>query len=132
MFLLLLSAYHAGLNDKLRSSVLDSWISSKIQVVVATVAFGYDCIYNLNCCFLFFFLLGVWVRGIDLIAPVHDCYCDVLASLSFIYAFGAYSGAWTVIVLLVSVQDGMKLNYHLFKRTLTIIFCFFFFSPCWR
>lgn len=33
-------AYHAGLNNKLRSSVLDDWISSKIQVVVATVAFG--------------------------------------------------------------------------------------------
>ncbi|WJZ97671.1 hypothetical protein VitviT2T_016258 [Vitis vinifera] len=36
------AAYHAGLNNKLRSSVLDDWISSKIQVVVATVAFGYD------------------------------------------------------------------------------------------
>ncbi|XP_060674815.1 ATP-dependent DNA helicase Q-like 3 [Ziziphus jujuba] len=35
------AAYHAGLNDKLRSSVLENWISSKIQVVVATVAFGY-------------------------------------------------------------------------------------------
>lgn len=34
------AAYHAGLNDKLRSSVLENWISSKIQVVVATVAFG--------------------------------------------------------------------------------------------
>ncbi|XP_031374912.1 ATP-dependent DNA helicase Q-like 3 isoform X2 [Punica granatum] len=34
------AAYHAGLNDKLRSSVLDDWISSKTQVVVATVAFG--------------------------------------------------------------------------------------------
>ncbi|KAK4755943.1 hypothetical protein SAY87_009700 [Trapa incisa] len=34
------AAYHAGLNDKLRSSVLDDWISSRIQVVVATVAFG--------------------------------------------------------------------------------------------
>ncbi|XP_047319618.1 ATP-dependent DNA helicase Q-like 3 [Impatiens glandulifera] len=34
------SAYHAGLNNKLRSSVLDDWISSKTQVVVATVAFG--------------------------------------------------------------------------------------------
>lgn len=34
------SAYHAGLNSKVRSSVLDDWISSKIQVVVATVAFG--------------------------------------------------------------------------------------------
>lgn len=34
------AAYHAGLNNKLRSSVLDGWISSKIQVVVATVAFG--------------------------------------------------------------------------------------------
>ncbi|XP_058078789.1 ATP-dependent DNA helicase Q-like 3 [Magnolia sinica] len=32
------AAYHAGLNNKLRSSVLDDWISSKIQVVVATVA----------------------------------------------------------------------------------------------
>ncbi|KAL5716190.1 DNA helicase [Ranunculus cassubicifolius] len=34
------AAYHAGLNNKLRSSVLDDWLSSKIQVVVATVAFG--------------------------------------------------------------------------------------------
>ncbi|XP_010261815.1 PREDICTED: ATP-dependent DNA helicase Q-like 3 isoform X2 [Nelumbo nucifera] len=34
------AAYHAGLNSKLRSSVLDDWISSRIQVVVATVAFG--------------------------------------------------------------------------------------------
>ena len=36
-----LSAYHAGLNSKLRSSILDDWISAKTQVVVATVAFGY-------------------------------------------------------------------------------------------
>lgn len=34
------AAYHAGLNNKVRSSVLDDWLSSKIQVVVATVAFG--------------------------------------------------------------------------------------------
>ncbi|XP_019415159.1 PREDICTED: ATP-dependent DNA helicase Q-like 3 isoform X3 [Lupinus angustifolius] len=34
------AAYHAGLNNKVRTSVLDDWISSKIQVVVATVAFG--------------------------------------------------------------------------------------------
>lgn len=34
------AAYHAGLNNKLRSSVLEDWLSSKIQVVVATVAFG--------------------------------------------------------------------------------------------
>ncbi|KAI3447100.1 hypothetical protein Pfo_003765 [Paulownia fortunei] len=34
------AAYHAGLNSKLRSSVLDNWLSSKTQVVVATVAFG--------------------------------------------------------------------------------------------
>ncbi|XP_057969237.1 ATP-dependent DNA helicase Q-like 3 [Malania oleifera] len=34
------AAYHAGLNNKMRSLVLDNWISSKIQVVVATVAFG--------------------------------------------------------------------------------------------
>ncbi|RDY08433.1 ATP-dependent DNA helicase Q-like 3 [Mucuna pruriens] len=34
------AAYHAGLNNKMRTSVLDDWISSKINVVVATVAFG--------------------------------------------------------------------------------------------
>ncbi|KAK0603270.1 hypothetical protein LWI29_003257 [Acer saccharum] len=39
---ILCAAYHAGLNNKLRSTVLDNWISSKIQVVVATVAFGYE------------------------------------------------------------------------------------------
>lgn len=42
-----ISAYHAGLNDKLRSSVLENWISCKIQVVVATVAFGYGFLYDL-------------------------------------------------------------------------------------
>uniref|UniRef100_A0A2N9I5F3 ATP-dependent DNA helicase n=1 Tax=Fagus sylvatica TaxID=28930 RepID=A0A2N9I5F3_FAGSY len=36
----------AGLNNKVRTSVLDNWISSKIQVVVATVAFGYDRLLN--------------------------------------------------------------------------------------
>ncbi|KAI4294801.1 hypothetical protein MLD38_040877 [Melastoma candidum] len=36
------AAYHAGINDKLRSSVLDNWLSSRIHVVVATVAFGYS------------------------------------------------------------------------------------------
>jgi len=36
-----LIAYHAGLNSKVRSSVLDDWLSSRTQVVVATVAFGY-------------------------------------------------------------------------------------------
>ncbi|XP_047172255.1 ATP-dependent DNA helicase Q-like 3 isoform X3 [Vigna umbellata] len=35
------AAYHAGLNNKMRTSVLDDWISSKIKVIVATVAFGY-------------------------------------------------------------------------------------------
>nr|XP_004488080.1 ATP-dependent DNA helicase Q-like 3 [Cicer arietinum] len=34
------AAYHAGLNDKMRTSVLHDWISSNIKVVVATVAFG--------------------------------------------------------------------------------------------
>ncbi|PKA49572.1 ATP-dependent DNA helicase Q-like 3 [Apostasia shenzhenica] len=35
------AAYHAGLNSKKRSAVLDDWLSSRMQVVVATVAFGY-------------------------------------------------------------------------------------------
>ncbi|XP_041999047.1 ATP-dependent DNA helicase Q-like 3 isoform X1 [Salvia splendens] len=34
------SAYHAGLSSNVRSSVLDDWISSRTQIVVATVAFG--------------------------------------------------------------------------------------------
>lgn len=34
------AAYHAGLNSKLRTTVLDDWLSSRIQVVVATIAFG--------------------------------------------------------------------------------------------
>ncbi|KAL8503170.1 hypothetical protein ACS0TY_022060 [Phlomoides rotata] len=42
------AAYHAGLNSKLRSSVLDDWISSKTQVVVATVAFGYSLFFLLK------------------------------------------------------------------------------------
>ncbi|KAM0912173.1 hypothetical protein ACQ4PT_012885 [Festuca glaucescens] len=36
------AAYHAGLNSKVRSAVLDDWLSSRTQVVVATVAFGYS------------------------------------------------------------------------------------------
>lgn len=32
----------------MRTSVLDDWISAKIQVVVATVAFGYDCLSILH------------------------------------------------------------------------------------
>ncbi|XP_020090224.1 ATP-dependent DNA helicase Q-like 3 isoform X5 [Ananas comosus] len=34
------AAYHAGLNSKMRTTVLEDWLSSRIQVVVATVAFG--------------------------------------------------------------------------------------------
>ncbi|KAI3842520.1 hypothetical protein MKX03_034386 [Papaver bracteatum] len=35
------AAYHAGLNSEQRSTVLENWLTSKVQVVVATVAFGY-------------------------------------------------------------------------------------------
>ncbi|KAE8695327.1 ATP-dependent DNA helicase Q-like 3 [Hibiscus syriacus] len=50
------AAYHAGLNNKLRSSVLDDWICSKIQVVVATVAFGksgHIFVFHVLVCFIF-------------------------------------------------------------------------------
>ncbi|XP_031500242.1 ATP-dependent DNA helicase Q-like 3 [Nymphaea colorata] len=33
-------AYHAGLSDKVRTRVLEDWVSSRIQIVIATVAFG--------------------------------------------------------------------------------------------
>lgn len=39
-FLLIFAAYHAGLNSEQRSTVLENWLTSKVQVVVATVAFG--------------------------------------------------------------------------------------------
>lgn len=45
-YLFFLSAYHAGLNSKLRTAVLDDWLSSRIQVVVATIAFGYHSTSN--------------------------------------------------------------------------------------
>jgi len=57
-FILGLPAYHAGLNNKMRTSVLDDWISSKIKVVVATVAFGY--VFSFLCLYLMqLFLLSV-------------------------------------------------------------------------
>ncbi|XP_074556671.1 ATP-dependent DNA helicase Q-like 3 [Curcuma longa] len=37
---ILSAVYHAGLSSELRTSVLGDWLSSKVQVVVATVAFG--------------------------------------------------------------------------------------------
>ncbi len=33
-------AYHAGLSDKERSHVQDTWINDKVNVVCATIAFG--------------------------------------------------------------------------------------------
>lgn len=58
------SAYHAGLNNKLRSSVLDDWISSKIQVVVATVAFGYDWLHNSFLSLPSLFCVTSWIVSI--------------------------------------------------------------------
>lgn len=34
------AAYHAGLNDTIRSTTLTDWVSKKIDTVVATIAFG--------------------------------------------------------------------------------------------
>lgn len=59
MFASAFSAYHAGLNNKLRTSVLDDWISSKTQVVVATVAFGYGHMASL---ILFLSFWGIYKR----------------------------------------------------------------------
>ncbi|KAG2398670.1 hypothetical protein LR48_Vigan04g015200 [Vigna angularis] len=59
------AAYHAGLNNKMRTSVLDDWISSKIKVIVATVAFGY----------VFPFLLAI--RSTDYNDFWNDTWCDI-------------------------------------------------------
>ncbi|KAK4480058.1 hypothetical protein RD792_013115 [Penstemon davidsonii] len=47
----------AGLNGKLRSTILDNWLSSKTQVVVATVAFGL-LYYGVDDCRRMQFILG--------------------------------------------------------------------------
>ncbi|KAI5445610.1 variant 5, ATP-dependent DNA helicase Q-like 3 [Lathyrus oleraceus] len=56
------AAYHAGLNNKMRTSVLDDWISSKTKVVVATVAFGY--VFPFNFCIFLQFMLALLVVDI--------------------------------------------------------------------
>jgi hypothetical protein len=55
-----LSAYHAGLNSKVRSAVLDDWLSSRTQVVVATVAFGYSFFLHLCKCKGHFWHMTCW------------------------------------------------------------------------
>lgn len=66
------TAYHAGLNNKLRSSVLDKWILSKIHVVVATVAFGYILLFL--ACTLFF-----------LICPFHIFETNIFAKFCILF-----------------------------------------------
>lgn len=60
--ILVFPAYHAGLNNKMRTSVLDDWISSKTKVVVATVAFGY--VFPFNFCIFLQFMLALLVVDI--------------------------------------------------------------------
>ncbi|GER36184.1 ATP-dependent DNA helicase Q1 [Striga asiatica] len=57
----------AGLNSKLRSSVLDDWISSKTQVVVATVAFGHVEVDKFSCGFPWVLLLSVMLIRIRMV-----------------------------------------------------------------
>ncbi|AQK75455.1 ATP-dependent DNA helicase Q-like 3 [Zea mays] len=61
------AAYHAGLNSKVRSSVLDDWLSSRTQVVVATVAFG----TNVFSPYFMYISASIWPLAIGLWILLH-------------------------------------------------------------
>lgn len=100
-------AYHAGLNDKLRSSVLENWISSKIQVVAATVAFGYDHIY--------IYIYNLMLKSLLFI------FHFLFAYYQFCVSAWSSSGAYTVLKLVMFLQDGTEfiliysIPYPIFK-----------------
>ncbi|CBI27790.3 unnamed protein product, partial [Vitis vinifera] len=82
------AAYHAGLNNKLRSSVLDDWISSKIQVVINS--WGFFFIFNF---FLFFALFNIILSiGIDRKDVRIVCHFNIPKSMEAFYQESGRAG----------------------------------------
>ncbi|KAK6944724.1 Helicase, C-terminal [Dillenia turbinata] len=96
----------AGLNNKLRSSVLNDWISSKIQVVVATVAFGMVCKSKLS----------ISIRGIDRKDVRIVCHFNVPKSMEAFYQESGRAGRDQLpsrSLLYYGVDDRRKMEFIL-------------------
>lgn len=114
-----LSAYHAGLNSKVRSSVLDDWLSSRTQVVVATVAFGYSfpphhlkyhfcyvtCWFHV---YKFQHTCSIWV-----LLPYYlsTCLWLILASVLILYIFSKW-GSYSVSLYIASFNTGLRVHWY--------------------
>jgi superfamily II DNA/RNA helicase len=95
-------AYHAGLNSKVRSSVLDDWLSSRTQVVVATVAFGY---YFSSVLFIPFQPFVCWFlvhkfQFLELMFFLHISCIFLLRYGLWLLVCGYCSTGWYIILLL--------------------------------